>query len=564
MLWDTYRRVIEVDTQVASISSQIRLLQRLIPLLDLDFRLEVAPTHVANLTESYWKLKICCMQEDVRKLQAIRNSYVPIATLPPEVLCEAFLFVQEQVSWMVLLYLSQVSQNWRRVAFSCPRLWVSLIASPPMRSFLFPDYLRHNSQPLVLNAKISGPDDLQFFRLAKGRCMRQLSIHSVVPWKGTKSWLDFIPSDLQSLRLECDECHSLCEKGRGLRLRPNLSRMTSLQCLSLHHHEATWLSPPLTNLHTLTTLHIKKPVDKVTPQTILASLVEMPRLQLLDLDGVLSRNEVEQSCYLMKRVHLPCLKDLTVVNDQLSHTLELLSGLIFKPGHLTFRVSVDTHGNRAFKRLLQVLNPCCGFGGNDYGLIPTSITCIGSFDKFQCVISGPDSDTPPRRPTWDITLYSNQQKGRISGVLRALHNLPVQALESLTTSIGTSTEIWAQHFGRLPNLKEVLLPASARLTLLNCLNNSDTMCTTKRKGGKVLMPALRKLWIPITSLEREDPMILRWRDLVKARKEAGVGLHALHLIPLVEEENLMPTDQSEALVESLKEIVPIVNIVWHV
>ncbi|KAF8216557.1 hypothetical protein K438DRAFT_396557 [Mycena galopus ATCC 62051] len=102
-----------------------------------------------------------------KRLEAARlNDLAPISSLPPELLCDIFLFCAA-ASWIPFqgtsglgwLAITHVSRRWREVAAACPELWANII----LRRKLVPIMLARSKEvPLVIRLDLDYTEHLEF------------------------------------------------------------------------------------------------------------------------------------------------------------------------------------------------------------------------------------------------------------------------------------------------------------------------------------------------------------------------------------------------------------------
>ena len=98
--------------------------------------------------------EILQLKLQVSSLCAKRNLLVPIANLPPELLCRIFLGVCEdaeilnKITGQPSLKLTWICRDWRMTALACSRLWNNIVASKSVPPFM-PTFLDRSKHALL-------------------------------------------------------------------------------------------------------------------------------------------------------------------------------------------------------------------------------------------------------------------------------------------------------------------------------------------------------------------------------------------------------------------------------
>lgn len=243
----------------------------------------------------------------ILNLKSTLNALTPISTLPPEILCEIFLYtagvdiheqyvVKERRKSYGWICVSHVCRHWRAVALSCPSLWSRLDVKAASRELLETLLVRSRGAPLIVSytgwgrrstPAIPWSEQEAIAMVLESHLQRTRSLSLSVSHQDQNTVLNMLsgPSPLlESLELHCDTSsavsHVAYAQVHELLHHPE----TRVRCLKLHYFSMRW---PTVNLPHLTRLNITGGQSSATQQDIghlLIALASMQALEELTLD----------------------------------------------------------------------------------------------------------------------------------------------------------------------------------------------------------------------------------------------------------------------------------------
>ncbi|KAF8202333.1 hypothetical protein BJ912DRAFT_944526 [Pholiota molesta] len=257
-------------------------------------------------------------QDSILMLRYQRNGFASTASLPPEILCRIFFFVQiEEDDFDGRLFhkwikLTHVCRHWRNVAIDSPSLWVI----PPLGNFPWAEEMLRRSKgaSLVIKADISLKTPVTpALRLAlnHGSRIKHLSIQSITLdlWNALQNELPKSAPRLEYLSLravpsswEADGDDSDLDEEEWDPIPVSeaiLPKTNRLRHLDLSNCEIDW-NLPSSLLHSIThlKLHLLPENSKLNGKQYVDALKAMPSLEFLELDEALPFAMVSESVHL--------------------------------------------------------------------------------------------------------------------------------------------------------------------------------------------------------------------------------------------------------------------------
>ncbi|TFK67957.1 hypothetical protein BDN72DRAFT_842448 [Pluteus cervinus] len=278
--------------------------------------------------------KIAALQENIRSLNAFRNTFTPSYHLPPEILTYIFsLFEKDpilplrrrirrggisiQFTWLVA---TRVSQHWRNVALGSPGLWAYISNSYPKR--VIEELLqRSKAAPLSVHLNHGRLQSVFFIGTSLPRIYNLKLIVDADTWNTFWSNLSSPAPLLESLSV------SISDTSQPL---PTISNSTFAGTTpSLRRLDLTGCSVDVTSslFKELTTLRLNCPFEKISATDILTVLRGLPQLTSLALSHVFPENPTTLIPSNFNTVALPKLKSLSINGETYSQDLDFLSYL---------------------------------------------------------------------------------------------------------------------------------------------------------------------------------------------------------------------------------------------
>lgn len=262
-----------------------------------------------------------------------RNGWVPIAKLPPELLCRVFHFASRDDKFLQWIQVSYVCRRWRDVAVNSPSLWTN----PPLQFPLWTEECLSRSKmaQLTIVFEFRGrlttpPDSLSkiFLHHSSRICRLKISLSPE-----SSKLLDLMPKSapcLESLIMDGNPASMYIQPGQNTIFAiPDVSlcEMGRILCLELTGVAINWKS----HLHnTLTKLKLHGIPSSRLPNTtqFWDALKNMPLLETLDLQDALPI--IEKATSFNEKIHFRRLQEL-LISCSMAQVRMFLQGVTFPP-----------------------------------------------------------------------------------------------------------------------------------------------------------------------------------------------------------------------------------------
>ncbi|TFK67511.1 hypothetical protein BDN72DRAFT_960958 [Pluteus cervinus] len=292
--------------------------------------------------------EIAQLESRILSLKTTRNTLSPIAHLHPEIIQEIFVFASQGSEYGEIgktsLLITWICHTWRKLAHETTGLWSHIDFFDP--TWIETSLSRTQQRPLCFMWFVSGEYGNDFEQPAS-LCLENLSrirdlaitpnwdIPSALDWfpLADPLWTTPVPN-LVALNLLYISLPSNIFSGTF----PSLINLT-LDACDFH-----WASLPIRA--GITSLHIRQPVTKTSPNTIVQKLcVVAPELEYLELNKTLIPNAPASS--MTSRLGLPKLKSL-IRDEEYCPSLASLLNAISAPSSLdqTDLVFPDPHSEQ--------------------------------------------------------------------------------------------------------------------------------------------------------------------------------------------------------------------------
>ncbi|KAF8810887.1 hypothetical protein BYT27DRAFT_7185390 [Phlegmacium glaucopus] len=255
--------------------------------------------------------EIARLKEIIRSLKSHRNQLSPISGLPPEVLCNVFSFIEDRTrvqdrnpeSW---INFSRVSQQWRSLALSSPKLWTNIPIEYPRwaeemlaRSKMAKLTMRVGLNPQTMSSRVLDPIKSCLSQMIR---LEEINIFGV-PEVTLKHLFQDIPKSAPQLNtLRVDNATvvptSLLSTHSAFTIPDDfISDTERLRCVQLKRCKISWDCRLLTDLTCLTLHHSSKDHSNSSIIPFLHALQRMPALTDLDLEDSIPHDSGELSAY---------------------------------------------------------------------------------------------------------------------------------------------------------------------------------------------------------------------------------------------------------------------------
>ncbi|KAF8199130.1 hypothetical protein BJ912DRAFT_689408 [Pholiota molesta] len=306
------------------------------------------------------------LEEAISTFQPRMDAPAPISSLPPEIICKIFLFVQaegsrcdrrscdrpgfygKRIHPLQWIKLTHVSRHWRNIAVHSPSLWVDL----PIRNLLWVEEMlkRSKAADLMIEAHLNSSnnsgnlgDKIPGLELAlkHGTRIKDLSLLHFSPGEGDHL-SNHLPESAPRLKRLVIEGIRYAE--RTLLLPEHVLRKTEgLRHLKLDNCNINWNSHSHL-LHSLTHLEIchTSPNFRPTGNQFWYILKGMPDLEFLHLVHALPIQTEHQAPWASGHIHFASLHTLQLSSKRAD--LEAFFSCVTFPPAATVVVNVDYNG----------------------------------------------------------------------------------------------------------------------------------------------------------------------------------------------------------------------------
>ncbi|TFK65084.1 hypothetical protein BDN72DRAFT_218500 [Pluteus cervinus] len=264
----------------------------------------ITPTLTGTNTEALAKVEaeIDAQRRKLVDLYSIRNSLLPVSSLPSEVLSRVFSFVP--VEKATVLSVTHVSQYWRYVALGDPSLWTQIDGGNVHLAGLFAE--RSRNLALSVNLGLCDLDEHKQVDVILASFDRVRDLTLCGPAGPPSTWTSRDPFLVWAKSARTLETLCLSRMKVSRRKVPFSRDAPRLRLLSLQN--VTFRCSSFRRFTSLTTLRIEEPANEVLLHDIGRLLAATPLLQYLVLDRV----QFIDNGDTMKPLQLPCLVDLTL------------------------------------------------------------------------------------------------------------------------------------------------------------------------------------------------------------------------------------------------------------
>ncbi|KAF9480815.1 hypothetical protein BDN70DRAFT_585396 [Pholiota conissans] len=264
----------------------------------------------------------------VLALKSQRNAFVPISSLPPEILCKIFSDVKdkEPSTPNESFKLTHVCRHWRNVGIGLSALWTELVLRNPEVTELM--VARSKGAPLVIKTpNFDSYINSNRFAALKMSLEHLHRVKDLTLYTTEEQWpevYDLFPKSavhLNCLRVFAKSNHRLAFVNEGL-----LQETLQLRHLELSNFSISWKAHSHL-LHSLTHLVLQKVSFRGLSWRELAdALKRMPGLQVLSLSN--ATPEVDNEPVTWSPTHLASLRSLSMTSNDKGADI-LLSSITF-------------------------------------------------------------------------------------------------------------------------------------------------------------------------------------------------------------------------------------------
>ncbi|TFK63448.1 hypothetical protein BDN72DRAFT_847614 [Pluteus cervinus] len=421
--------------------------------------------------------EISTYQENIRVLNAFRNTFTPIYRLPPEVLTRIFSFTREfpkphiyhgTAPFTPWLIVTRVSQHWRNVSFGSPGLW-SYISSA-FHKRVGQECLRLSKEaPLAIDLRYIAAHEVDQLVNPSLFRIRELKLGLT-----SNAWNGFSPNLVSTPAPLLEHLSIFITDTSSPVMIPDMIFAGStprLRHLVLSGCSFDISSPLLTDL---TVLELRKPPQKISTVDILTTLQTLPCLTSLVLANVLQTGVPPVSSDL-DIVSLSALESLSIVGQSFVQDLDTLSHLSF-PATTTLQLHSDagTREGQAITALSDFLSVHKTARLQDLSTVsPTNIELQCSSATLRLFISSQRSE-----PTEVIKYLDFDLVGEWEHLLdlpdtpdtaSLLSSLPMTSITSFLTNCDIGIGTWTNTIGSLPNLQRIEATGTESYNLLSAI-----------------------------------------------------------------------------------------------
>lgn len=292
----------------------------------------------------------------LKRLYTIRNSFAPInARLPPEILCNIFLYVQPRKrvsyewtdgpSYRQLTRAINVCRRWRNIAIQCSELWthINLGGEKEWRDLLI---TRSKAAPLTIAGHFTPgscivSDYHNTITLQWNRIHRlEIVLVDNVAWRSLVEYSSHHPIVANSLEVVN------IRKDLGGSYRPDADSSLPPQDITISLPRLRRLKTRCFPAHgficsTLIELHLVTPFPLETVASLVFMLRDLPSLQKLTIMRVFSHKH-DYSAVSVEPAHFPSLRELVLVDEAVGPCAAFLQNIVF-PASARIRIRVGTN-----------------------------------------------------------------------------------------------------------------------------------------------------------------------------------------------------------------------------
>ncbi|TFK65159.1 hypothetical protein BDN72DRAFT_845867 [Pluteus cervinus] len=469
--------------------------------------LEFFDPHFHERTEV--EKEILVIQRRLQDLRALRNSLLPIFTLPSDVLSqilEAVVIEPRRINPFMLRLLTHVCRQWREIVIGIPTLWVELKLFLSDRWFS-----RHleRSKEVALSVTFDSTES------SPGRVQLLVSqFHRVSNLELRNYYLDEDENPI--LITAAPMLRSLVIEKAVIPQTLFFGVAPLLRNVDLEHCQGFRLSALPSNLTTLRLFNLN---PKLSVVDCLTSLSSFHHLQVLHLHSTLeeSLDQVEPDLKHLPPSILPELHSLVLEDVQISAAIKLLAR-IYISDKLAIRLSLSNRYSGDDQGYIQAYAKLTS-RFQDFGYTRKIQLTVFRTSSFELVSTPPNGIAAQRILTTRPLHYTliSQMLERVS--LESFHSLKL--CRWLPTE---ESSMWISWSSQLPGLQDLDILGEGATSFMTHL-----VTTTQVQPP---FPALRRLVLR-DFIPRNLPshhVIDAFCELLKSRKASGVGVEELLLV----------------------------------
>ncbi|TFK60347.1 hypothetical protein BDN72DRAFT_850586 [Pluteus cervinus] len=479
--------------------------------------------------------QILALKQQIQKLQVARNAYLPISSLPNEVLSNIFLICRrkpysDRPDIRVLLTLTWVCHHWRDVALSDSSLWTYIGGE----NFLWAAECLSRSKEAPLEVIFDGPctSDVRTLLLFQLHRFKRLE----VDYGSDQNVPGAIDAFSNALKHPAPMLESLSLHHISISTILSSGVSPSLHTLSLYGGFITW-APNILPLSGLKNLSIQSPELQIFAISFVQLLPSsLPRLETLRLDGIFCSSPASTSSHhLSKRVYFPNLRKVRIGGGEVAPVSEFFELFGFSPFTMVDVVIQTYHDDTGretavdFLRLLQV--------SGALGHRPISAWIVHTYETDDSM----SFEVLPSSDDEKLLSFHFMHHLRLEGAIQLFASLLAQNLRTLCLAVvDMSMDDWSRVFAQFSNLEELTLADDLTVqsfiefignsTPEDASDDSDISDTDSEILPALPFKALRRVRFLEDSGSELNEDNIAFCEALKVRGKYGLGLEKIWVI----------------------------------
>ncbi|TFK65165.1 hypothetical protein BDN72DRAFT_845874 [Pluteus cervinus] len=464
--------------------------------------------------------EILLIEAHLQDLRAVRNSFLPISTLPHEILCQIFQMAKTTrhgISSTTIHRLTWVSRRWRETALGLSSLWVNV--DPSLGTTWFHAYLeRSKGADLFVTFWDGDFSGMTTQLLSQFHRVSNLTARNSRVGQIDDSILMTPAPALQYLKTERVTIPQTLFSGAApLLKRIDISFPVGLRFSALPS--------------SITELRLSSLKPRLSVSDCLENIQLLPRLQNLWLDSALrkSPDNVDQDSHHPDQYRMPRLRLIVLEGVSLETSVDFFAHIYVHrelKTQVTFSQESPLGTQADIPTYLRLISLVGAF------LPPRKARLFISNGGLKVSSDSPDNTTAgfvtvERGISWPWLVEIFQKFP-----LEYLHSLTLYTLRDLTVPIN----IWVDTPSQLPKLESLEVLGKAAKSFVEHLASFKpaTLNCANGDSGIELLPfqALRRLILrDIWKIDLPPPgVVISFCEVLKLRKDLGIGLDELMLV----------------------------------